>query len=512
MITRIQTVSLILVAAIVVFLIPIVWGYFTHDFPANDGGLFTVFARDIQNAQFRLPTFTAYNNDRIPFTYPPFSFYILALGNAVTAVDIIELQRGIPVLLALTNVFIFFLFARTLFPQRYYALLMTLCYSANAHTYHWLLVGAGISRAFGLCFALTALWLQQRLFSTGAWRYRAGMALAVAGTFASHPEWTVFLVISMVFFALREAPRKKRILETFISFGVALMLVSPWWITVLRNHGLGAFLSPASAGYHTLYWEYLRAFDILRFDQRDPLLLAGIVGILLSALGKPKFIAVWFAVLTLSNIRSSLAFTVPALTLASGLTLINAVDYARKQHSRRILYAILLLAGAGTLYLNIRYDVYRESFLHPFDREALTWVSRNTPTDARFLVAYDHTEFDWPFDALREWFFTLSGRTSIATVQGYEWKAHEFSRRIMLNGTLAACFNQTLECYETWARTYDQTFTHIYLVALHKNTGNPCCERLIQELNASPAYTQIYSEHDRMIWELNTPGTPRPSQ
>lgn len=498
-------VSALIITAILLFLIPRFNGFFTHDFPAMDGGLFNTIIKDIEHANFRLPKFTTYNNDAIPFAYPPLSFCFLALLHSVTQVEIITLQRVVPLVITLLYVFAFYRFTSTLFTNRNHALIITLCFVAIPHSYIWMLVGGGISRALGFFFAITALWLQRRTFQTGNVLYRIGTIIGVAGTFSSHPEWAVFLIANMMFFAFVGSSKTAQVRETIFVILVAIVLISPWWLTVISYHGIEPFISPATATLISQYWRNLSSLNVFWLDPRDPLLIAGILGLLFSLLGRPKYIAVWFLFLTFVNVRSALAYTNAPLAFAAGLAWIKGWHYVREQKSEKLLYILLILAFGQTFYLNSKLNLYRMYFLSPIDRKALAWVKQNTPGTAKFLVLNDLSGDAWSTDVLREWFPTLAERTSITTVQGYEWKANQFKRRIAWNNVVFGCIDQTLDCLEQWSQSVAQPFTHIYLLAVDHTTGMPCCANLISSLNSSTSYEKIYEEESRIIWKLTKP-------
>lgn len=73
------------------------------------------------------------------------------------------------------------------------------------------------------------------------------------------------------------------------------------------------------------------------------------------------------------------------------------------------------------------------------EREAMRWVSANTPPDSRFLVrAFSPLWFG--LDPSSEWFPVLAQRQSIATVQAYEWLPHDqFYHRADVYNALHAC-------------------------------------------------------------------------
>jgi hypothetical protein len=58
-------------------------------FPLNDGGLFYTMTQDILDHDFSIPVYTSYNGNVIPFGYPPFAFYLLALIQAFSILTLL---------------------------------------------------------------------------------------------------------------------------------------------------------------------------------------------------------------------------------------------------------------------------------------------------------------------------------------------------------------------------------------------------------------------------------------
>src|SRR5512135_1835626 len=79
------------------------------NFPINDGGMFYTMTNELVNNGFKLPLTTAYNLSAIPYTYPPFGFYMVGLVHSITGTSIIQLLRFIPLLNTIICMFVFYL-------------------------------------------------------------------------------------------------------------------------------------------------------------------------------------------------------------------------------------------------------------------------------------------------------------------------------------------------------------------------------------------------------------------
>lgn len=121
----------------------------TSDFPLSDGGLFYVMIRDIQQADYRLPWFIAYNGVQIPFAYPPLSFYAAALVAGASGLALTDVLRFVPLAMSILTVLAFFGFARAALASRFQAAAAAAAFALMSGSYFWLIMGGGLSRGFG---------------------------------------------------------------------------------------------------------------------------------------------------------------------------------------------------------------------------------------------------------------------------------------------------------------------------------------------------------------------------
>jgi hypothetical protein len=94
-------------------------------------------------------------------------------------------------------------------------------------------------------------------------------------------------------------------------------------------------------------------------------------------------------------------------------------------------------------------------------RAAMAWVRSSLPPSARVVVV---TGRAWYEDATSEWFPYLSGRRSVATVQGYEWLGSSaWQRQLDLAAALGDRANDTVAALDEWARQFSVEFDFVYL-------------------------------------------------
>jgi hypothetical protein len=131
------------------------------------------------------------------------------------------------------------------------------------------------------------------------------------------------------------------------------------------------------------------------------------------------------------------------------------------------------------------------------ERAAMQWAGTNTPGSSGFVVI---TGYNWYEDTISEWFPVLSGRRSLATVQGYEWFPNrEFMLRQEQDKTLQACAEQDVSCLSEWGQKNGLDFEYVYI-----STGQIKDSPLLETIKRSPEYVRIYGGPGAVIYRKTT--------
>ena len=117
----------------------------------------------------------------------------------------------------------------------------------------------------------------------------------------------------------------------------------------------------------------------------------------------------------------------------------------------------------------------------------MSWVARETPSNARFLIV---AGTPWEIDRNSEWFPVLAQRKSVATVQGFEYRPlGEFARKKRQYIDLQGCAGWVSNCLQDWSRATGESYSHVYIP---KSPDRNCCRLLRYSLERDPAYRMIY--------------------
>lgn len=177
----------------------------------------------------------------------------------------------------------------------------------------------------------------------------------------------------------------------------------------------------------------------------------------------------------MSEPRSATLYLTPAIALLASFALVNIFtwmgesgisesdpkkDTPIKGAAMAVLFLVLFgqwIYSAFTTTLMLSSN----TLLSQEDRTAYKWIAQNTPADSRFLVISGKSPLT---DQISEWFPALTGRQSVATVQGYEWLSdYNFDTVLEQAQSVQNCYFQDYSCITNWLKYTNKTAEYIYL-------------------------------------------------
>jgi hypothetical protein len=392
-------------------------------------------------------------------------------------------------------------------------------------------MGGGLTRSFGLLFALVALHQAYRLYTTRAWRYAATTAVACALTVLSHISTAAFLAFSIaILFAFYGRPWRG-VAASAVVVAATVALTAPWWATVVAEHGVAPFLAArASSGtvfsdIDSRYTALVRLAQFNLLTTGEPLFpLVGFLAVLgaLTTLRPGRvLLPVWWGAIILLDTRAGPTYAAIPAALLAGYGVVDVVIPALRRlyggaalslggvarapgtpgilrfAPAAILAFFVFFGTASALSRSPDYGTTGDgpglTALTAADRSAMRWVVARTPPDARFAVV---TGEAWHVDKVAEWFPVLAGRKSVSTVQGLEWEPG-FEARVQQNIDLQiGCGTSDAACLAGWSQRTGTQFSHVYV---WKRPYGPCCGRLIDAVKRDPGYAVLYDGPGALI-------------
>lgn len=484
-------------------------------FAINDGGMFAVMVDDLRMNGYRIPAFTTYNLSNIPFAYPPLGFYFGALAADMFNLDSIQVVRWVSALFASLSIPAFYFLSLRLFKDKYHASLATLFFALVPRAFFWMIMGGGLTRAPGQFFMLLALGLIVRLYEENQRKnvFLAGLFAGLA--VLSHPEAGVHTAVSAVLLWLVLSRKGVTFIQS-VYVGIIVLIVStPWWMTVIRHHGLDPLLSAAGTGENSLAFLHLVFLTFTEEPFMSAIAVLALIGIIQKIIRKNYLLPLWILVPFLLAGRSATNLVIIpfAMLAAVGLAdvLLPALQASRRKEAE-LSNQVSSIERNVFLYLMLYmvFSAYQFGFqlssaaVQESDLEAMDWVSENTADDARFLVLSGTGSV--ACDSISEWFPALTGRRSLFTVQGTEWtKAEEFKPFIREVVALQMCSRESPECVASLVAPVEYDYMY-----LSKNLRAENCEPLpvhqsflyfAEQARGDGGYEVVYETDDVVIFK-----------
>ena len=483
-------------------------------FPINDGGMFTVMVDDLKDSRYALPAFTSYNHLDIPYAYPPLGFYLGRVTADLFRLDTIQVMRWLPAFFASLAIAAFYLLALRLLKNKYYAAVSTLFFALMPRALSWFVMGGGLTRSPGQFFMLLTLWVVIRLYEENRREdiFLAGFLGGLA--VLSHPEAAVHTFVSAVLLWLMLS-RKRATLISAIGVGLIVLLVtSPWWFTVIRQHGLGPLVAGAQTGQRALAVFHLLFFVFTEELYATVIAVLGLIGIGHRLVRREYLLPLWMIIPFFVEGRSAPGPAAVPLAMLAAIGLLDVVLPAIVGRMNEDQPEQLVAAERNIfiyLALYLLFSTYQFGFqlsqatLYRPDREAMAWVRQNTQAGSRFLVLTGTTSVSC--DSVLEWFPALTGRQSIYTVQGTEWtEGGNFSAYVRSTYPVQECLaSGDAACLDAVIDRAEYDYLYISKVLRVNNCVPLDLQRtfpsFIQSMHEAGEFDPIYETDDVVVFE-----------
>lgn len=478
------------------------------DFPLNDGGLFHAMIEDLLASGYRLPAFSSYNGLGMPFAYSPFGFYLAAALSDVTGMSTSDTLRVLPFLGATLVIMAFVALARRLGLGGSALVAATLAFALVPRSFVWLVMGGGLTRSFGVLFALLALWQVHRLYAERRWSALPPAAVFAALTVLSHIGTAPWLAVSIGLFFLAFGRHRQGLLASAVLPLAVVALTAPWWVAVVWTHGWEPFIAARATG-DTLFTDYGTKWRVINsithlgiWDTGESFFpvvgtLAVLGGVVAAGSGHP-LLPVWWLATLLIDARQGITFATVPQAMMAGLAIQSAIlptlrrlagqgGAVRRRLPEMVLGLCLVGATVGAVVRDPEYAGETRSLLalNADERAAMRWIARHTPEGGTFLVM---TAVPWQVDRYSEWFPILAARRSVATVQGYEWlPTGAFAEQQDLFRAVQHCAD--VACAEERLARDRASFDY---VLLPRSSLFHCCDRMERSLREDPRFTPVY--------------------
>lgn len=499
---------------------------FLAGFPINDGGLFYTIIETIQENNYYWPSVIRYNGLAIPFTYPPFAFYIVAIFGDALHISTLEIVRWLPAAVTILTIPAFFSLAKAILKSVFQAGMATLFFALAPRSIAWLVMGGGVTRSFGELFLILAAHSLYRLFTEQNHKHLYFSGLFCALTVLAHPEATLHTIGIGIFFWAALERNKQGFLKMLGVGSIVILATLAWWGPMIAAYGLHPFVSAARTG---LYGPFGLANLLLLVFPNEPFMtfiaVFAVIGFAFAAVQKDFFLALWIVLQFIIEPRNAPNVAIIPLVMLSAIAfcevVLPGIQKAALSFStantldrteNRIRFGTVLFLSIHLLIGMAYFDARLAGLtLTAANRQAFEWVSANTPAHSRFLILTGQP--DLFSDETSEWFPALTGRVSVATIQGQEWIAGtDFAVLMDQLPQLQSCVYSPdpLGCIKPIKDKLGIKFDYVYISRHPENIAfsnpgenAPRGDALIMQIEQRPAeYEKIFRTDEVAIYKI----------
>jgi hypothetical protein len=499
-------------------------------FPLNDGGLFYKMTQELIGNGFKLPEFTTYNQNLIPYAYPPLGFYFTGLLSTIFDISLLKIFLWFPFILNLIAIPVVYIVVKDLTGNRSIALFADTFWALTLPSYQWLIMGGGVTRSLAFTLSLLSL-----LFFTKYIRSNKYFILVLAAILGgmvglSHLEifWVNAISILIIWLFKRKGSLLKNLLNLLAYFVITFAVILPYLITVLNYHGILPFL----AGFHSGEFSILpQLVKIILFNYTDEfsftiIAVFALLGIFHQIKNHQYFFVVWFILILILDPRSVNRSIILPVCILAAITLNDILIPAMKKlaptsngseveddQEKKRLFSIFRKIPFEKFFTVF---VFSQAFILAFfsfytakssmenistaEMSGFDWVKENTAPSSTFLILSGSV--DWQTDQLAEWFPAMTDRKSLITVQGTEWlPGDEYSRARKISSGIYQCTMNFNNCEESTIVEFSKEADFIWI---SKGSGSSNEMQLYQYIlncsNDSIDYQKIFENEQVVIY------------
>jgi len=453
---------------------------FSSNLPLNNGGLYLFFSEIIAQNNFSYPTYIPfYTENGIPFAYPPLIFYILALIHQIFHIPLLMLFIYIPTIISIVCIFAFYFLVKELFSEKSLILISTIIFALYPPLISYSAQGLFLVHGVGTVLFIIGLILVLRWMKCNDDTLIIFIGILFGLLLLSSPRCAFAYALVLLTVAFLN-PRKKTLFYAAFIGIIAALISAPWWITVIRNHGItvllnGFMLKQPTAVSNVFLNIYLYNF----YNYQLSLMALCLLGLFYYIIKKEYFLPVLFLLLVLSGgfgvvtlplILIMILFSVGMVkVIFPALKYILNADTPTKTLLPLFFTILLLILILGGSYIQNR-DFFESKYSSLKDDEklnfeAMDWIHQNTENSSSFIVkdviASEQKNQFW----IGDWFPAITHRKTLNTFYGNEWTNKP--QLWLADLELSNC--KDTYCFENVSNNYNFNYTHVYIIKYPEN-------------------------------------------
>lgn len=497
----------ILLLGSILRLIPLVLLGFPSDVPYNGGGLYYAFSMAIKDNNFSYPlTIPYYSTYGVPFAYSPLVFYLIAFIATFTKIPPILLHIYLPTIFSILSLFAFWFLSTTILKNNDLVITSTFLYSVLPQAFSELVPGEGLIESFGTLFFIIGLVSLFRIYKVNNIQYRIISGVIFGILILASPGGSLAFGISLAIIPFLKEERLSAIKTILIISLIGIAISSPWWITVIFNHGIHTIINGILVKNSSVVQYLLKGFSFNAGCGWIFGAMLSLLGFIFCILKNRWLLPIWFIPIFLAGEITYIVPVISSILMAIGFikVIIPALKSIGSESNITNVLLILFIFfifmhGIGNaLYYDTKFQWTTTpiSYAELKDNElstlqAIFAIKYKINQSSRIFIIGDYDSW-WAGD----WLPVLIEKPVINVRYGLEWTDDFTSVKRMEENIIEKLQNGDIAGSEKIANDYGTYITHIFAIKT-KNTNN-----LIAILRTNKNMSILYENEKIAFFEL----------
>jgi len=443
-----------------------------YNFPLGFAGLYTLMAKEITGANFRLPMSAPYYGPGgMPFAYPPFGLYLMAGFLKLGGSEWVYLRYAPPFfsLLALVPLY---LLARRVSNSKLGGMITALLAAGSFHLYYLQTESGGIVRALAFGFGLLSVYFFDRMVESFRWRYVILSGIFFGLTALTHLGYAYYFAFWIVAWMVTH-PTKQNWIGAIVAVGISILVVLPWTALIVERYGFSVFSNAFQTHGNLLFLSLFQnpnyLLSVLRYNllgvyENLWFLVLVVTGLVYLIINK-KFTLPLLILLIICFLYGSgrfiltVCFIIVGISITFLVRLITSNKYIINRPWEKLV-SIIVLTGLLILIYFQSFGLMKKQYplINQEMLDVALFLKNHTSPQASYLSLFTGD------DQEDEWIPYLAQRSPVIGYWGSEWIGTSDVQG-KAGGELAECMRiQSLTCLDNWFVSSNKQPNYILMV------------------------------------------------
>ena len=411
----------------------------------------------------------------------------------------------IPTIISIVCIFAFYFLVKELFAEKSLILVSTIIFALYPPLISYSAQGLFLVHGVGTLFFIIGLILVLRWMKCNDDTLIIFIGILFGLLLLSSPRCAFAYALVLLTVAFLN-PRKKTFFSVAFIGIIAALISAPWWITVIRNHGITVLLNGFMLRQPTAVSNIFMNIYVYNFYNYQLSLMAlCLLGLFYYITKKEFFLPVLFVLLVISGGFGVVTIPLIVIIILFSVGMLKVIYPALKYilnadtPTKTLLplfftMLVLVLILGGSFIQNRDFFEYKYSSLKDDEQlhfEAMDWIQQNTENTSTFIVkdviASEQKNQFW----IGDWFPAITHRKTLNTFYGNEWTNKP--QLWLADLELSNC--KDTSCFENVSNNYNFNNTHVYIIKYPENGY------VISSFTKSDDYKVIFENSKVMVFK-----------